>query len=133
ARFEAERQALALMNHTNIAGVFDAGTSEHGRPYFVMEYVPGEAIADYCDRHRLTTNQRLELFRQACEGVHHAHQKAIIHRDLKPSNILVMVQDDKPVVKVIDFGVAKALNQKLTESTLFTELGQIIGTPEYMR
>jgi len=132
SRFEAERQALAVMNHPNVAKVFDAGISSDGRPYFVMEYVPGEPITTYCDRHKLTTRQRLELFIHACEAVHHSHQKAIIHRDIKPSNVLVMVADGKPVVKVIDFGVAKALDHRLTEKTLFTERGQIIGTPEYM-
>ncbi len=132
ARFDAERQALAVMDHTNIAKVFDAGETELGRPYFVMEYVKGETITDYCDRHRLSTRERLELFLEVCRGVQHAHQKAVIHRDLKPSNILVTVQDDRPVPKIIDFGIAKAINRELTERTLFTELGQIIGTPEYM-
>ncbi len=132
ARFEAERQVLALMSHTNVARVFDAGITDTGRPFFVMEYVSGEPITSYCDRHRLSTRRRLELFRQACDAVHHAHQKAIIHRDIKPSNVLVCVQDGHPVVKVIDFGVAKALHQRLTEHTLFTEQGQVIGTPEYM-
>jgi serine/threonine protein kinase/Tfp pilus assembly protein PilF len=132
ARFESERQALALMNHPNVARVLDAGTSESGRPYFVMEHVPGEPITRFCDRHQYTTAQRLELFTQACEAVQHAHQKAIIHRDLKPSNILVMLDSGKPLVKVIDFGVAKATAQKLTERTLFTETGQLVGTPEYM-
>ena len=132
ARFHDERQALALMNHPNVARVYDAGTSEHGRPYFVMELVPGQPITSFCDQHRLTVKQRLELFVQACHAVQHAHQKAIIHRDLKPSNILVMLQDGKPVVKVIDFGVAKATAQRLTERTMFTETGQLIGTPEYM-
>ncbi len=132
ARFETERQALAVMDHPNIARVIDAGETERARPYFVMEYVKGEAITAYCDRNRLTTRQRLELFIQVCEGVQHAHQKAVIHRDLKPSNILVTVQGDRPVPKIIDFGVAKATSQRLTERTLFTELGQLIGTPEYM-
>jgi serine/threonine protein kinase len=132
ARFESERQALALMSHPNVAKVLDAGTTATGRPYFVMEYVPGEPITGFCDRHHLTTRQRLELFVQACEAVQHAHQKAIIHRDLKPSNILVTLEDERPVVKVIDFGVAKALSQRLTERTLFTETGQLVGTPEYM-
>ncbi|HEY7089949.1 MAG TPA: serine/threonine-protein kinase [Tepidisphaeraceae bacterium] len=131
-RFESERQALALMNHPNVAKVLDAGATEAGRPYFVMEYVQGEPITQFADRHQLTVRQRLELFLQACDAVQHAHQKAIIHRDLKPSNILVMFQDQKPMVKVIDFGVAKALSQKLTEQTLFTETGQLVGTPEYM-
>ena len=132
ARFEQERHALALMNHPNVAKVLDAGTRDDGRPYFVMEHVPGEAITTFCDRHNYTTEQRLALFVQACEAVQHAHQKAIIHRDLKPANILVMLQDGKPIVKVIDFGIAKATAQKLTERTLFTETGQLIGTPEYM-
>ncbi len=108
ARFETERQALALMNHPNVAKVLDAGTTEQGRPYFVMEYVKGESITAYCDRHRLTTKERLELFMQVCQAVQHAHQKGIIHRDIKPSNVLVAVEGDKPVPKVIDFGVAKA-------------------------
>src|SRR5688500_9545758 len=132
ARFESERQALALMNHPNVAKVFDAGATATGRPYFVMEYVPGDPITTYCDRHNLTTKARLELFTQACAAVQHAHQKAIIHRDLKPSNILVALEDGKPLVKVIDFGVAKAVSQRLTERTLFTETGQLVGTPEYM-
>ncbi|MCH8852131.1 MAG: tetratricopeptide repeat protein [Planctomycetes bacterium] len=132
ARFETERQALALMNHPNVAKVLDAGATESGRPYFVMEYVKGESITAYCDRHRLTTKERLELFMQVCLAVQHAHQKGIIHRDIKPSNVLVGVEGDKPVPKVIDFGVAKATEQKLTERTLFTEQGQLIGTPEYM-
>jgi hypothetical protein len=132
ARFEAERQALALMDHPTIATVFDGGTTPQGRPYFAMEYVKGEPITVYCDRHRLDTGHRLELFLQVCEGVQHAHQKGIIHRDLKPSNVLVTIQDDRPVPKIIDFGVAKATTQHLTERTLFTELGVLIGTPEYM-
>ncbi len=132
ARFESERQALAMMNHPNIAKVFDAGTTEQGRSYFVMEQVPGVPITDYCDRHRLTTKERLELFIPVCQAIHHAHQKAIIHRDVKPSNVIVMIQDGKPVPKVIDFGVAKALNQRLTEKTVFTEQGKLIGTPSYM-
>ena len=121
ARFEIERQALALMNHPNVAKVLDAGATEKGRPYFVMEYVKGESITAYCDRHRLTTKERLGLFMQVCQAVQHAHQKGIIHRDLKPSNVLVGVEGDKPIPKVIDFGVAKATEQKLTERTLFTE------------
>jgi serine/threonine protein kinase len=132
ARFESERQALALMNHPNVARVFDAGTSPSGRPFFVMEYVPGESITRFCDQHQYTIAQRLELFIQACEATQHAHQKAIIHRDLKPSNILVMLQDQKPIVKVIDFGLAKAMAQQLTELTQYTETGQLMGTPEYM-
>ena len=132
ARFEAERQALAMMDHPAVAKVFDAGTTPHGRPYFVMEYVKGVPITEHCDRHRLTNRERLDLFMQVCEGVQHAHQKAIIHRDLKPSNVLVTEQDGKRLPKIIDFGVAKATAQKLTEKTLFTELGVLIGTPEYM-
>jgi len=132
ARFEAERQALALMDHPAIAAVFDAGATPQGRPYFAMEYVKGEPITAYCDRHRLRTVERLELFIHVCEGVQHAHQKGIIHRDLKPSNVLVMIQDDRPVPKIIDFGVAKATTRHLVEGTLFTEFGALVGTPEYM-
>ncbi len=132
ARFESERQALALMDHPAIAKVFDAGSTPQGAPYFVMEYVAGVSITSYCDKHKLTMRQRLELFVQVCEGVQHAHQKAIIHRDLKPSNILVTEVDGKPVPKIIDFGVAKALTQKLTAETMFTRVGTMIGTPEYM-
>jgi serine/threonine protein kinase len=132
ARFEAERQALAMMNHPNVAKVLDAGASDAGRPYFVMEYVPGEPITAFCDRQGYTIRQRLELFVQACDALGHAHQKAIIHRDLKPSNLLVALQDGKPLVKVIDFGVAKAVSQPLTDRTLCTEQGQFLGTPEFM-
>ena len=132
ARFESERQALALMNHPNIAKVFDAGATEEGRPFFVMEIVKGIPINEYCDKHRLNNRQRLDLFNQVCEGVQHAHQKGIIHRDIKASNVLVMIQDEKPVPKIIDFGVAKATAQRLTEKSVFTEMGQLIGTPEYM-
>ncbi len=132
ARFEAERQALAMMDHPNVAKVFDAGVTDMGRPYFVMEYVPGEPITDYCERHRLSTRQRLNLFAQACQAVQHAHQKGIIHRDIKPSNVLVTAKEGEPVVKVIDFGVAKAISQRLSERTVYTEQGQLIGTPEYM-
>jgi len=132
ARFESERQALAMMNHQSIAKVFDAGTTEQGRPYFVMEHVSGVPITEYCDTHRLSTNERLDLFMQVCEGVQHAHQKGIIHRDIKPSNVLVTVDDGKPVPKIIDFGVAKATQQRLTEKTLFTQLGALVGTPAYM-
>jgi serine/threonine protein kinase/WD40 repeat protein len=131
-RFEAERQALALMDHPNIAQVHDAGTTDDGRPFFVMERVAGIPITEYCDRHRLSTDDRLRLFVQVCAAVHHAHQKGIIHRDLKPSNILVTTQDGQSVPKVIDFGVAKATHQRLTEKTVFTQLGLLIGTPEYM-
>ncbi len=132
ARFNAERQALALMNHPNIAKVLDVGATELGRPYFVMEYVPGLPITEYCDKHHVDMRGRLDLFMQACHAVQHAHQKAIIHRDIKPSNILVVVQDKTALPKVIDFGVAKATQQSLTENTLFTEQGQLVGTPEYM-
>ena len=132
ARFESERQALALMDHPCIARVFDAGSTVEGRPYFVMEYVPGVPVTDYCDKHRLTIRERLELFTQVCEGVQHAHQKAIIHRDLKPSNVLVVEQDNKALPKIIDFGLAKATAQRLTDHTMFTELGILLGTPAYM-
>jgi serine/threonine protein kinase/tetratricopeptide (TPR) repeat protein len=132
ARFESERQALVLMSHPNIARAFEAGTSEQGRPFFAMEYVRGLPITAYCDAQRLDTHRRLVLFQQVCEGVQHAHQKGVIHRDIKPSNILVAIEDGRPVPKIIDFGVAKAISQRLTERTLFTELGQWIGTPEYM-
>ncbi len=132
ARFEAERQALALMDHANIARVFDGGTTETGAPYFVMELVKGVPITEYCDENQLSTDERLRLFITICQAVQHAHQKGIIHRDLKPSNILVTLHDGRPVIKIIDFGVAKAINQQLTEKTLFTSYGQMIGTPQYM-
>jgi WD40 repeat protein/serine/threonine protein kinase len=132
ARFEAERQALALMDHANIARVLDAGTSSTGRPYFVMDLVKGVPITRYCDEHRLTPRQRLELFLPVCRAVQHAHQKGVIHRDLKPSNVLVALYDGQPVPKVIDFGVAKAAGQPLTDKTLVTGFGSIIGTLEYM-
>jgi eukaryotic-like serine/threonine-protein kinase len=132
ARFESERQALAMMNHSNIAQVYDAGTTERGAPYFVMEHVAGIPITDYSDKHRLSTRERLDLFIPVCQAIQHAHQKGIIHRDIKPSNILVAVQDGKPMPKIIDFGVAKAINQRLTEKTVFTQQGFLIGTPEYM-
>ena len=132
ARFEAERQALALMDHPNIAHALDAGATEAGRPYFVMELVNGIPITDYCDRARLSTLKRLQLFIKVCHAVQHAHQKGIIHRDLKPNNVLVTLHDGEPVPKVIDFGVAKALGQKLTEKTLFTSFQNMIGTPAYM-
>jgi serine/threonine protein kinase len=135
ARFEQERQALAVMDHPNVAKVLDGGvTPPHmgSRPYFVMEHVQGEPITTYCDRQRLTIRQRLELFIPVCEAVQHAHHKGIIHRDIKPSNVLVSVKDDQAIPKVIDFGVAKAINQTLTDKTIFTEQGQLIGTPEYM-
>jgi serine/threonine protein kinase len=132
ARFEAERQALALMDHPSIAKVLDGGATASGRPYFVMELVKGVPITKYCDEHRLTPRQRLELFVPVCQAVQHAHQKGIIHRDLKPSNVLVAPYDGRPVVKVIDFGVAKATGQRLTDKTLFTEFGAVVGTLEYM-
>jgi serine/threonine protein kinase/tetratricopeptide (TPR) repeat protein len=132
ARFEAERQALAVMDHPNIAKVFDGGATETGRPYFVMELVKGIPLTAYCDQNELTTRERLELFIPICEAVQHAHQKGVIHRDLKPSNVLVAVQDGKPVPKIIDFGIAKAIDHRLAESTLFTEQGLLIGTPAYM-
>src|SRR6516162_9913119 len=132
ARFEAERQALALMDHPNIAKVFDAGTTQTGRPYFVMELVRGVKITDYCDQNDLSTAQRLDLFMQACRAIQHAHQKGIIHRDIKPSNVLVTVHDGVPVPKVIDFGIAKAIEGRLTDQTLFTSFEQFVGTPAYM-
>jgi serine/threonine protein kinase/tetratricopeptide (TPR) repeat protein len=132
ARFEAERQALALMDHPNIARVLDGGVAEDGRPFFVMELVKGTPITRYCDDQKLPVRERLELFADVCRAVQHAHQKGIIHRDLKPSNVLVAPYDGKPVVKVIDFGVAKATGQQLTASTLFTGFGAVVGTPEYM-
>ncbi|HZL42809.1 MAG TPA: serine/threonine-protein kinase [Verrucomicrobiae bacterium] len=132
ARFEAERQALAMMDHPNIAKVLDAGSTATGRPYFVMELVRGIKITNYCDQNQLSTRQRLELFIQVCHAVQHAHQKGIIHRDLKPSNILVTMHDGVPVPKVIDFGIAKATEGRLTDLTVYTELHQFIGTPAYM-
>lgn len=132
ARFEAERQALALLDHPNIAHVYDSGTTEAGRPFFAMEHVRGLPITDHCDRYKLTIKERLRLFQQVCQAVHHAHQKGIIHRDIKPSNILVSMHEDQAVPKIIDFGVAKAVSQPLTERTLYTEQGQWFGTPEYM-
>jgi non-specific serine/threonine protein kinase/serine/threonine-protein kinase len=132
ARFQSERQALALMDHPSIAKVFDAGSTLQGRPYFVMEYITGIPITQYCDEHKMTVRQRLDLFIQVCEGVQHAHQKAIIHRDLKPSNILVSEVDGRPAPRIIDFGIAKAISQHLTAETLFTRMGAILGTPAYM-
>ncbi|MBD3869283.1 MAG: serine/threonine protein kinase [Acidobacteria bacterium] len=131
-RFAAEQQALAMMVHPSIARAYDAGTTPGGRPYFVMEHVPGVPLTTYCDRKGMDTPDRLELFIQICEGVQHAHQKAIIHRDLKPSNVLIMEEEGKPLPKIIDFGVAKAMDQRLTDKTMYTEMGQLIGTPEYM-
>ena len=132
ARFEVERQALAMMDHPNISKVLDAGATETGRPYFVMELVRGVSITEYCDENKVSTQGRLDLFIQVCNAVQHAHQKGVIHRDIKPSNVMVTLHDDKPVPKVIDFGIAKATSQKLTERTLFTRYAQLIGTPEYM-
>src|SRR5262245_48132011 len=132
ARFEGERQALAMMSHSHIAQIYGAGVTDDGRPYFVMEHVPGIPITEYCDQSELPTRTRLELFVLVCGAIEHAHQKGIIHRDIKPHNILVTVQGSGPVPKVIDFGVAKATRQRLTEKTVFTRLGLLIGTPEYM-
>jgi serine/threonine protein kinase len=132
SRFEAERQALALMDHPNIAKVFDGGMTEEGRPFFVMEYVKGVPITEYCDAARLSVRERLKLFVPVCQAVQHAHQKGVIHRDLKPNNILVCLYDGQPVPKVIDFGLAKAISQSLTEHTLYTAHGLMVGTPLYM-
>src|SRR5262249_15606890 len=132
ARFEAERQALALMDHPNIAHVFDGGATESGRPYFVMELVRGIPITEYCDQHQLAPRERRELVIHVCQAVQHAHQKGIIHRDIKPSNVMVTLHDGVPVVKVIDFGIAKATGAQLTDKTLFTNFAQMIGTPLYM-
>src|ERR1700722_1153917 len=131
ARFDNERQALAMMDHPNIAQIFDAGATTKGRPYFVMEYVDGIPITQYCDRRRMTTRERLALLLVVCRAVQHAHQKGVIHRDLKPSNVLVMEQDGAPIPKVIDFGIAKATDKWAVECTLLTQIGQIVGTPEY--
>src|SRR5271168_5100466 len=132
ARLEAERQALAMMDHPNIAKVLDAGATEKGRPYFVMELVRGIRITDYCDQNNLSTRERLDLFIKICQAIQHAHQKGIIHRDIKPSNILVTLNDGVPVPKVIDFGIAKATEGRLTEHTIYTQLHQFVGTPAYM-
>ncbi len=132
ARFEAERAALARMEHSNIAKVLDAGATDRGQPWFAMEYVKGEPITRYCDRHRLSIEERLDLFQQVCSGVQHAHHKGVVHRDLTPNNVLVTVQDGHAMAKIIDFGLAKATDRTLTEKTLFTEQGVILGTPEYM-
>ncbi|MHC5028081.1 MAG: serine/threonine protein kinase, partial [Planctomycetota bacterium] len=132
ARFEAERQALAMMDHPHIAKVLDAGATETGRPYFVMEYIKGVPILEYCDTEKLDTTARLGLFTSVCNAIQHAHQKGIIHRDIKPSNVMVTMHDGVPVTKVIDFGIAKATNTELTQKTLFTEHRQMIGTPAYM-
>jgi serine/threonine-protein kinase len=132
ARFEAERQALALMDHPNIAKVLDGGETAGGRPYFVMELVKGVPITEYCDQNQINVRERLGLFLHVCQAVQHAHQKGIIHRDLKPSNVLVMSDDGAPLVKVIDFGVAKAVGQPLTDKTVYTQFAQFVGTPLYM-
>jgi eukaryotic-like serine/threonine-protein kinase len=132
ARFDSERQALALMNHLNVARMLDAGATEQQRPYFVMDFIQGVPITEYCDSHQLTTSERLELFIQVCDGVQHAHQKGIVHRDIKPSNILVTVEGEKVIPKIIDFGLAKALGQSDADMTQFTHIGQVIGTPTYM-
>src|SRR5262249_11938996 len=132
ARFEAERQVVAIMDHPNITRVIDAGETASGRPYFVMELVRGVPITDYCDQNRLTIRERLELFGHVCQAVQHAHLKGIIHRDIKPSNVMVTLFDGVATVKVIDFGIAKALEQQLTEKTLITGLAQMVGTPMYM-
>ena len=132
ARFESERQALAVLDHPNIAKIFDGGIAENGRPYFAMERVKGVPITDYCDDQRLDNKARIRLFIDVCAAVQHAHLKGLIHRDLKPSNILVTVVDGQPQPKIIDFGIAKATTTTLTESTLYTRVGQIVGTPQYM-
>ena len=132
ARFETEQQALALMEHPHVARVYDAGLAPSGRPYFVMEYVKGIPVTEHCDKYKLTIEERLRLFLHVCEAIRHAHQKGIIHRDLKPSNILVTIEGNEAIPKVIDFGVARAISQPLTERTLYTEQGQLVGTPEYM-
>jgi len=132
ARFEAERQALALMEHPNIARVLDAGATDAGRPFFVMELVGGIKITDYCDQNHLPTRRRLDLFILVCRAIQHAHQKGVIHRDIKPSNVLVATQDGVPVPKVIDFGIAKATQGRLTDQTLFTAFEHLLGTPAYM-
>src|SRR5262249_20927792 len=132
ARFGAERQALALMDHPHIAQIHDGGATADGRPFFVMELVKGIPITDYSDQCGLTTRERLDLFLSVCRAVQHAHQKGVIHRDIKPSNVLVAIQDGQPMVKVIDFGVAKAINQRLSELTLQTGFHQMVGTPLYM-
>ena len=132
ARFEAEREALAVMDHPGVAKVFDAGTTDAGRPYFVMEYVKGVPITEHCDHHRLDIKERMTLFIGVCDAVQHAHQKGVIHRDIKPTNLLVSVDGNQDLPKVIDFGLAKAIHQPLTDRSLYTQQGQIIGTPAYM-
>ena len=131
-RFEQERQALAVMNHEHIAKVFDAGSTEKGMPYFVMEHVDGIPITEYCDEHRLSLKERIQLFQGVCDGVQHAHQKGVVHRDLKPSNILVATRDDRAKPKIIDFGLARATEKQLVDNTIYTEQGVLMGTPEYM-
>src|SRR5262245_52912336 len=131
ARFANERQALAMMDHPNVARIFDAGATPKGRPYFVMEYIDGAPIIQYCDHKRMPIKERLALFLAVCRAVQHAHEKGVIHRDLKPSNVLVTEQDTKPIPKVIDFGIAKATDKWAIENTLLTQFGQIVGTPEY--
>ncbi len=132
ARFEAERQALAMMNHPNIAKVIDGGETQSGGPYFVMELVHGVSLTQFCDEQKLSTEARLKLFVMVCKAIQHAHHKGVIHRDIKPANVLVTLHDGEPVPKVIDFGISKAINQQLTEKTLFTNYGQMVGTPQYM-
>jgi serine/threonine protein kinase len=132
ARFEAERQALAMMDHPNIARVMDAGATKLGRPYFVMELVKGVPITQFCNENRLPNRKRMSLFTDVCRAVQHAHQKGVIHRDLKPSNVMATIHNGEPFIKIIDFGVAKAINIELTEKTLFTSYGQLVGTPQYM-
>ena len=132
ARFESERQALAVMDHPGIARVYDAGITEYGRPYFVMELIHGVPVTEYCDTNRLNVRQRVELVMALCHAVQHAHQKGVIHRDLKPSNVLVGLQDGRAIPKVIDFGIAKVTDRRLIDLTLYTEVGQRVGTPAYM-
>ena len=132
AQFEAERQALAMMDHPNIAKVFDGGMTDQGRPFFVMELVKGTTLTAFCDERRLGLNDRIELFVSVCQAIHHAHQKGVIHRDIKPSNVMVGLFDGKPVPKVIDFGVAKAIGPSLTDVSVHTEFGAVVGTAEYM-
>src|SRR5690606_31207772 len=132
ARFDAERQALALMNHANIARILDAGTTADHRPFIVMEFVPGEPVTRYCEQRDLSLSARLAILQTVCDAVQHAHQKGVIHRDLKPSNILVMEEDGRPIPKIIDFGIAKAVSQRLTDHTLETKVGSLLGTPDYM-
>ena len=132
ARFESERQALAILDHPNIAHFYDGGSTPSGLPYFVMELVRGEPITDYCDTHRLSVDRRVRLIVDVARACHHAHTKGLIHRDIKPSNLLVTVKDETPTVKVIDFGITKAVGQRLTERTIHTQVDEFVGTPEYM-